>query len=574
MTKKYMRIISILLVSAVLICAFPLTAFADENQLNTELAPDTKSQVYIEADEIIPNPNYKPLEITNMSNSNSIASPFASKSTLTGVYRIKNVYNGKYLDVRGGGVSSGTAIQQWTLDETSRNQLFKITYLATESSSGSNYYSIRPMTNSGMGLSAPVTGTSRYATIQTMELSENSGLIPASMRWTIAESGNYYTIKNGASSVSSYLSTPSNSSNGSQVMTITSSTSTNAKWVLEEYTGDSIDGMAMINYSNTIYLGDIYDFDAIMYSSTIGQNGPVIYGVRNPDGSETDKAVIDSSSGVLTPLKAGNIQVITYYQNSPWIWVWNIELKYAYNISLSTYYDYAFNVRYSRANNIIIGFSDQIQDIMGQVFGLNVQINNPIKIYSTPDYCKLYNNLEINLASRNHMCPANPSLSDPKCSYYTINQNANSRCKDCTSWNQIYDDFIEQYPGTKYNASVLFTGSILYDENGQKCNRSFKSGYGFIFQETPIQYDEEMLSCFIHELSHFINAPDHYHEILDDGTCRGGTKCNDCYPSSGRPSWCIMDNGWRDDLETCDRSTIYCSECVADIKNYLAQNID
>ena len=325
MTKKYMRIISILLISAIFICAFQGTVLADGEQLNIGLDIDTTTQMYVEPDEVIPNPNYKSLEPADMSSQNAVASPLTSRSVLTGVYRIKNVYNGKYLDVRGGGVSAGTAVQQWALDETTRNQLFKITYLSTDSS-GLNYYSIRPMTNSGTGLSAPVSGTTRYTTIQTMSLSENLGSISMNMRWVIAESGNYYTIKNGSSSANSYLATPSNSNNGSQTMTVTSSTSTNTKWVLEEYTGDPIEGMAMTNFSNSISLNSTFDFDAIMYSSGIGKNGPVTYSVRNSDGSATDKATINSSTGVLTALKEGPLQVITSYPDAGWIWIWNIEI--------------------------------------------------------------------------------------------------------------------------------------------------------------------------------------------------------------------------------------------------------
>ena len=119
---------------------------------------------------------------------------------LNGVYKIKNVDNGLYLDVRGGGTTSGTAVQQWTYSTSyEKHQLFKITYLGTYGTSKLNYYSIRPLTNSSLGMSAPYSGSGGNVTISEMATTD-TWAIPYKQCWAIAEDGSYYTIRNGSES--------------------------------------------------------------------------------------------------------------------------------------------------------------------------------------------------------------------------------------------------------------------------------------------------------------------------------------------------------------------------------------
>lgn len=233
-----------------------------------------------------------------------------------GVYKIKNLYNGLYLDVTDGGVTSGTPMQQWsgTSTDNNRNQLFKITFVATSGSL--NYYTIRPMTNSGMGVET-LFGSNRTATIESISTTDSWANLLYNHLWAISKTGNYYTIKNGASSVNSYLRTPANSTNGSTVYTETSTgTSTNCKWTLELYTGGPINDIVITNFTTAIDVGDTYDFDAYMYSATIGRNGPIIWSVVNTDDSATTKATINSYTGVLTANSPGEVKVVATYNGA------------------------------------------------------------------------------------------------------------------------------------------------------------------------------------------------------------------------------------------------------------------
>lgn len=239
-----------------------------------------------------------------------------------GVYKIKNVYNGLYLDVTDGGATSGTPIQQWsgTSTDNNFNQLFKITYVDTLQ--GLDYYSVRPMTNSGLGLYSSVSYTPSSVSVRNMTYVDDTS-IPYTHLWAINKSGNIYTIKNGMADVSSYLSTPLNSTNGSQITT-SDSISTNSQWRFEAYTGDDLDAVVASSVSYDLICGATFDYDVYMYSSKIHINGPVRYSVSNTDGSATDKATIDPLTGELTALKSGQIRLEVRYTDSPycyWYWI-------------------------------------------------------------------------------------------------------------------------------------------------------------------------------------------------------------------------------------------------------------
>ena len=246
---------------------------------------------------------------------------YTEPQIVSGVYRIKNAQNELYLDTTGGGYTAGTEIQQWSCAEsdTNRNQLFKITFVRTFGSTDQlNYYTIRPMTNNRMGLESSLSGTSRDVTIETMSTTDDWANLLYNHLWAISKSGSYYTIKNGRISDTSYLTAPSNTTNGETVFTSDSVTAY-SKWILEPYTGEALEGLTFSKYTGTMAVGETFAFEANMYSSTIGENGPVTYSVTNTDGTPTDKATINGL-GWVEAVKPGQIRVRATYEGAPWIW--------------------------------------------------------------------------------------------------------------------------------------------------------------------------------------------------------------------------------------------------------------
>lgn len=248
---------------------------------------------------------------------------------LSGVYRIKNAQNGLYLDTTGGGYTAGTEIQQWSraTSDTNRNQLFKITFVRTFGSTAQlNYYTIRPMTNSAMGLESSFSGTSRDVTIEEMSTGDDWANLLYNHLWVISKSGSYYTIKNGRIADTSYLTAPSNTINGETVFTSDSVTAY-SKWVLEPYTGEDLYGVGWLSYSSNLIVGERFYYEGYMYDADVGKNGPIKYSVTNTDGSATDKATINTYIGSLKAEKPGQIRVRMTYDGAPWIWWWTVNIE-------------------------------------------------------------------------------------------------------------------------------------------------------------------------------------------------------------------------------------------------------
>lgn len=261
----------------------------------------------------------------------------------SGVYKIKSAYNGLYLDVYDNGYSEGTPIIQWQgLGDSKLNQLFKFTYLGIYGDY--HYYSIRPMVNSGLLLETPLSGTNRNATIEAHSTNDSWSSLLYNHLWAVDKEGSYYTLKNGHTTEESYLQTPPNSTTGESVFTASSKGST-ANWILEPYTGDPLQAANFTTYTSNLVVGEEFTFHARMYSSSIGVNGPVQYLVLNADGTATDKATINSSTGKIQALKPGQIRVGATFSGTTTYWYRPVTIEeslegtcYFYNKQYEKYY--------------------------------------------------------------------------------------------------------------------------------------------------------------------------------------------------------------------------------------------
>lgn len=262
---------------------------------------------------------------------------YTEPKIVSGVYMIKNAQNGLYLNTANGGYAAGTKIQQYSGSDGDADlkQLFKITFVQTVGATDQlNYYTIRPMTNNGMGLESSLSGTSRDVTIETMSTGDNWASLLYNHSWVISQNGSYYTIKNGRVSDTSYLTAPSNTTEGAIVFT--SDTITNySKWVLEPYTDDEISNVRWISSVSTLIVGKSFSYKAYMYDDRIGINGPIKYSVTNTDGSATDNATINENTGYLQALKPGTIRVRATYDGAGYFWSRFVTIEPSYE---GTYY--------------------------------------------------------------------------------------------------------------------------------------------------------------------------------------------------------------------------------------------
>lgn len=86
-------------------------------------------------------------------------------------------------------------------------------------------------------------------------------------------------------------------------------------------------------------------------------------------------------------------------------------------------------------------------------------------------------------------------------------------------------------------------------------------------------YFKSMVSCLVHEMAHIYGAPDHYHKWINEEKtiCRGGERCKTFHPDTGRSESCLMNVGWIDNIEVENKNTLFCDECVEDMKEYVAK---
>ena len=254
-----------------------------------------------------------------------------------GVYKIKSNYNGLYLDVANGGIAAGTAVVQWpgTDTDNKRNQLFKIAHVGTDSTSTQqNYYSIRSMMNSATGLDIcpedtqyPVP-TNQRIIVNSVPTSDQMHQYSSTNKWYLIydKDRNAYTICNGPQAQTRYLSVLGSSTHGAQIST-TNTLDASCYWTLIPYTGAEINGIITDPYSTTMITGETFDFNAYMYSSVVGRNGPVYYSVLNEDYSPSNKATIDSTTGVVTMHSPGLVRIGVSFSGVLTVWCYNITVE-------------------------------------------------------------------------------------------------------------------------------------------------------------------------------------------------------------------------------------------------------
>lgn len=342
MKKKYRKITSALLcilAITMIVLAFPIQAFADEP--NESTGPSV-----LEPTAVIPNPDYDPDADEGSLGTPSLESipgagavdpmvidppgggliPIGPPNDPidSGVYTIVNNANQKVVDVRAGGTTAGTVVQQYTDygSTVNRNQLFKVTYLT--SVNGFHYYTIRSMTNSALGLTVDTSGV----ILDDIGTSDHYTNVASDDRWviTVYDTG-IYSIQKG-NNLGGYLTTEGSTENEYQLSTATAS-STNTRWTFREYTGEAIEGYGWHSAPTEVIPGESVTYSAYMYSTVFHRNGPVTYSLYMDGDTVDNYATIDASTGVLTAINSENIQVrVLPYANAPWLGYKNVEILF------------------------------------------------------------------------------------------------------------------------------------------------------------------------------------------------------------------------------------------------------
>ena len=485
-----------------------------------------------------------------------------------GVYRLKNAYNGLYLTTGGTSYKTGAPIQQSaSKGSNDLTQLFKITYI--QDYSNDRYYDIRPMTNSALGLYAPLASSSTHTvTANSMATTDGWYDIPQTQRWTIQTnaSGGYVTLLNAFSDNGGYLATPSNSTNGAAIST-TTTLSANCRWILERYTGEKIDSVKMTSFKSSVECGQSFTYTAYMYDDQIGVNGPVTYRVGNNDYSATDKAAINETTGELTALKCGAIKIGVTYSGAPWIWWWKINITPIYSYKVVHYYDEGYNIRFANASQNIKSYQDICSAVFLYIFSIDVE-TDIINYSSCADNCKGI----VAIGNLTNSCTHSVShLSTGALRTHIISQYGNgSNILTRVVWSGHLLDNNPSSNSSSYSHTVVMTIRHTTDENHN--NRS----------DAVIRY--QSIFTLLHETSHQLGAPDHYcygnNSNGPTNPCNNPTgDCWRCNNALSEPPNCVMT--YRNDkieekLQNGTLNDLYCSQCTGtgskSIPNHLANH--
>ena len=114
---------------------------------------------------------------------------------------------------------------------------------------------------------------------------------------------------------------------GYSIILTTSVTDPGTSWdflEMSEYSGQGVEPDTSV--PQQIGYGETVDFDFHMFDYRIGINGPVYYSVTDTDGTMTNRATINSQTGLLTAQQYGRIQLRVSYSGAPTTWIWEISI--------------------------------------------------------------------------------------------------------------------------------------------------------------------------------------------------------------------------------------------------------
>lgn len=231
-----------------------------------------------------------------------------------GVYAIKNLYSGWYIDIAQDSPLSGKYVQQYNFTTSPANNssqrwgLYKVTRVS------GNDYVIRTMINNGNTF-VPVSSSSG-SYLQTASVPTSDSSVPNSKLWTItAVDGGYIIRPKGSSTlavcVQNNTSSGGGSTNTASRLTLQNRSDNYAKWTFTKLSsGITFSGVTALKSTSSIMPGETFQFNYYMYSSKIGVNGPITYAVTEVGSTAATDVATITSSGYLTAKKPGKFGLL------------------------------------------------------------------------------------------------------------------------------------------------------------------------------------------------------------------------------------------------------------------------
>ena len=239
-----------------------------------------------------------------------------------GIYAVSNSNTNKYLKsyINDPGLS-------WLLQDTSHTtapvsaadleNLFKFCYRPQYDD-----YIIRSMIDNSLVIFPSIENNSPVAG----RMSQSNDELSKAYGWEIIPRFPYYYIAYTSGGVTYYAKSVSDNHDAAIRFT-TDPDDNSAKWYFTHYTGNAIETVAAEKMKTSMYVYDDFQYRVRMRSTQINCNGPVRYSVVDEDGSGTDKAIINATTGELHAQKPGTIHLEVTFAGAPYIWYWKVSIR-------------------------------------------------------------------------------------------------------------------------------------------------------------------------------------------------------------------------------------------------------
>ena len=261
--------------------------------------------------------------------------------------------------------------------------------------------------------------------------------------------------------------------------------------------------------------------------------------------SDTEIATVNTLTGRVVTRKPGEVTITAYSVEDPNKKV-TCNVIVRYQLYLYHYYDNGFSTRYPN-DNVVYGIN-QNQAFVADIFEdlLDLRISGTVNYFaSTADICKG----TVTSANLDFICSHDPC------------------CSDATYMHSNF--YSAHHVSNNTSASILWSGHrTIWGLNN--INRSFAMVYSdgsrdmmMLSNETTISQNR---STLLHETAHVIVAPDHYHELGEDGKCKNYIYCSECDSSQKRSANCTMNNSKFYTTSAFNGTDYFCSECAQDMR--------
>lgn len=407
-----------------------------------------------------------------------------------GIYWIKNVGNGRYMDTTDGGKTENTEIQQNALatEDNHINQLYKV-----QSIGYSQTYTIRPLTNCAMCLhSDPSLGNI---------VLKNYSITQA---WIIFYSEQQRKIFNSGTEQNGYLSTPASSANGDALI-LSSGTSENSSWEFIPYDGPPINEMSWISATDALDIRDEHHFEASISSTDLAINGPITYRLEGI-GCDADEVATLTEALNLVPEGPGFIKVIAEIPGTSHVLQQTVQIEASRSIRLQLYYDDDYQARYPNTYSRIFQEFSTLHNFYLENFNVYILLDG-IELHESFAFSCPCDNLNSLCSCYGENC-TNAYFPDVDIPQTPASHHSNISC----NLSMLAGEATGETTHTVYR--ILFLGGITCSTEGNAHIEQQIKGKAHNYTKTAVINNLDgadwETKTLIHELGHLLGAIDHY----------------------------------------------------------------